>query len=187
MHTRAMLAAAAPASGDATELGAALNLLLMNASESATSLASLESHAKDSGRRTSECRSASVSRSGVRRRAQRRGAGSGGAQRRGAGPRVAKRRGADENPRPKALCGGANRWTAEEDAQLALAVSENRRAPDKRSKNGILWADIARRADEEYPLLKRHLATSRNSKTLSKRWCQYLCPDDQLNKGRKWR
>ena len=83
--------------------------------------------------------------------------------------------------------GAALRWTAEEDAALAKAVSENRKAPDKRSLNGIQWAAIQRRAATDYPLLMRHLTSARGSKTCAKRWCQYLCPDDQANKNRKWR
>lgn len=78
------------------------------------------------------------------------------------------------------------RWTSEEDAALILAVSENRGAPDKRSLNGIRWAAIIRRAPTEYPQLMRHL-TSRGTKTLAKRYCQYLRPEDQLNKARIWR
>ena len=84
--------------------------------------------------------------------------------------------------------GAALRWTPEEDAQLTRAVAENRRAPDKRSQNGIRWCDIKRRAPIEYPLLMRHLSDiTGSSKTLAKRWCQYLGPDDQKNKARKWR
>jgi hypothetical protein len=102
-----------------------------------------------------------------------------------AGPHVAAA------PRPPAVTHGARgaalRWTAEEDAALALAVSQNRKAPDKRSLNGIQWAAIQRRAATDYPLLMRHLTSARGSKTCAKRWCQYLCPDDQANKNRKWR
>ena len=79
------------------------------------------------------------------------------------------------------------RWTPEEDAVLARAVRENRKAPDKRSLNGIMWAVIARRAPTDYPELLRHLTAAEGSKTCSKRWCQFLCPDDQVNKNRKWR
>jgi hypothetical protein len=72
--------------------------------------------------------------------------------------------------------GAALRWTPEEDAVLAVAVAENRKAPDKRSLNGIQWAAIQRRAHAEYPLLLRHLTSARGSKTCAKRWCQYLNP-----------
>jgi hypothetical protein len=78
------------------------------------------------------------------------------------------------------------RWTPQEDEQLARAVREHRGSPDKRSKNGIRWADIKRAVPTEYPLLARHLADPKG-KTLSKRWCQYLCADDQMNKERIWR
>ena len=89
--------------------------------------------------------------------------------------------------------GGARRWTPEEDAMLTRAVAENRGAPDGRSMNGIRWVDIKERALAEYPLLVNHLPPMENtravmgSKALSKRWCQFLCPADQVNKDRKWR
>lgn len=90
-------------------------------------------------------------------------------------------------PRAPGPRGAALRWTSDEDAMLRIAVSENRKTPDKRSQNGIQWAAIQHRAPLEYPLLLRHLTSARGSKTLSKRWCQYLNPDDQLNKARRWR
>jgi hypothetical protein len=82
--------------------------------------------------------------------------------------------------------GAAMRWTPEEDAALIQAASENRGAPDKRSLNGIRWAAICRRAPNEYPLLVRHIRR-RATKTLAKRYCQYLRPEEQLNKARIWR
>ena len=85
---------------------------------------------------------------------------------------------------------GGKRWSPEEDAVLRVAVAENRGAPNKRSQNGIWWMDIQKRATLEYPALLRHLPADiakTGSKTLSKRWCQYLCPDDQVNKERVWR
>jgi hypothetical protein len=82
--------------------------------------------------------------------------------------------------------GAAMRWTPEEDAALIQAANENRGAPDKRSLNGIRWADICRRAPNEYPSLVRHIRR-RATKTLAKRYCQYLRPEEQLNKARIWR
>ena len=82
--------------------------------------------------------------------------------------------------------GGAIRWTPTEDDVLRLAVEQNRGSPDKRSKTGIRWAEIQRRAPKEYPDLLRHL-TARGCKTLAKRYLQYLSPHEQINKDRVWR
>ena len=101
-----------------------------------------------------------------------------------AAPQPAATAAASRAPGPR---GAALRWTSDEDAVLRIAVSENRKTPDKRSQNGIQWAAIQRRAPLEYPLLMRHLTGAKGSKTLAKRWCQYLNPDDQLNKARRWR
>lgn len=104
-------------------------------------------------------------------------------------PKAVKPKAVAPRPRarqPRQPRGAAMHWTPEEDAALIQAVSENRGVPDKRSLNGIRWADIIRRAPAEYPQLMRHL-TSRGSKTLPKRYCQYLNPDDQTNKARIWR
>ena len=84
------------------------------------------------------------------------------------------------------MTGARLRWTAEEDEELKRAVTETRGAPTKKSVSGIRWAEIQRRAPSEYLLLMRHLTTP-SSKCLSKRWCQFLSPDDQPNKARKWR
>ena len=85
------------------------------------------------------------------------------------------------------LFGAALRWTAEEDAALARAVARYRGAPDKNCLTGIRWSEIARRAPHEFPVLMRHLTHTKHGKTLARRWCQYVCPADQLNKKRRWR
>ena len=95
--------------------------------------------------------------------------------------------------RPAAAGGGRGahkRWTPEDDAALIKAVSENRGSVNNRSTNGIKWMRIQKRATLEYPLLLRHLPADieeTGSKTLSKRWCQYVNPADQKNKARVWR
>ena len=115
-------------------------------------------------------------------------AGAAAASPSGATPKAAKprQRGSAASGRAVMMTGARLRWTAEEDDELRRAVSENRGAPTKKSVSGIRWAEIQRRAPLEYTLLMRHLTTP-SSKCLSKRWCQFLSPDDQPNKARKWR
>lgn len=82
--------------------------------------------------------------------------------------------------------GGRLKWSAEEDAELRRAVAENTCEPNHKSKNGILWTQIQRLAPRRYPLLLPHL-TAAHSKTLAKRWGQFLCPPEQRNPERTWR
>lgn len=111
------------------------------------------------------------------------GASPGGAVR---APPKPRQRGSAAAGRSVMPTGARLRWTTEEDDELRRAVTENRGSATKKSISGIRWAEIQRRAPLEYLLLMRHLTTP-SSKCLSKRWCQFLSPDDQPNKARKWR
>jgi hypothetical protein len=82
--------------------------------------------------------------------------------------------------------GGRLKWTEEEDEELRRAVAENTCEPNHKSQNGILWTQIQRLAPRRYPLLMPHLTTM-HSKTLAKRWGQFLCPPEQRNTQRTWR
>jgi hypothetical protein len=82
--------------------------------------------------------------------------------------------------------GGRLKWTEEEDEELRRAVAENTCEPNHKSQNGILWTQIQRLAPRRYPLLMPHLTTM-HSKTLAKRWGQFLCPPELRNTQRTWR
>lgn len=79
------------------------------------------------------------------------------------------------------------RFVNGEDEPLARAVAANRKAPNKKSKNGIQWRKInglVMRGDFGDVLQAR--VTSLDSKVLSKRWW-LICPADYPNRKRKIR
>ena len=84
--------------------------------------------------------------------------------------------------------GGTMRFdtAGEEHAALVRLVAETpRRKPDRRSPNGICWAEINRKvmAGEGGPLLQRRVLNVQ-SKVLSKRWFQFGPREDYPNRDR---
>ena len=81
------------------------------------------------------------------------------------------------------------RFTPIKDAALRELVALCRVPVGDKYANGISWADgnrLVLSGDPRFTCLWRHVSNEK-SKTLRKRYLQYVSPEEQCNKKRKWR